>query len=279
MSPLVLDFIKSAFLPAVGVAVLFLLTGWLRDPMRARIQSLVFALGFAAGAAVLIGWPNLPPSDVNQAFTWSALALVLFVLVSPRPVGSRYALRAFFVVALGLLTLWPIRESLHGHVHLRNLLAFFFLGLGTWSIVERSAQKVQPLTLYVLPLISGTGLSLLLVVKGSISMSNFVSILCALIGGIATLSLIFPKKVSAAAMMPFISVFMILFMVCGHFYLDINPWFMIYLCAPFLVLWIRNWLPYVPRQPLAEAAVLGVISAAPVAYFIYTVFKSSGPLY
>lgn len=276
---MVVDFLKSAALPAVVVTLLFLAVGGLKDPWRARLQSLFLALGFMAGGYVIIKGLSFPPHDVNEAFSWSALALVLFVWISPRAVGSRYLVRALFVVALGLLTLWPIHESLHGPIHLRNLLAFFFLSLGAWSILEKAAQKVQPLTLLALPLISASGLSLLLLFKGSASMAQLVSVLCALLGGILVLTLIFPKRASVAAVLPFVSVFIILFMVCGHFYLNINPWFMIYLCIPYLLLWIRSWIPFVPHHPIGETLVLGGIASIPVAYFIWNVYQTSGPLF
>ncbi|MGZ3723135.1 MAG: hypothetical protein ACXVA9_09405, partial [Bdellovibrionales bacterium] len=209
----------------------------------------------------------------------AALALTAFVWISPRPIGSRYLIRAIFVVVLGWLALWPLRDSLHGHTQLRNLLAFFFLGLGTWSIIERASQKVQPLTLIALPLISATALSMLLLFKGSASMAQLVSVLCTLLGGVLALTLVYPKRVSAAAVLPFVSVFIVLFMASGHFYLDINPWHMIYLCAPFLLLWIRGWIPFIPRAPVPEALILSIICGAPLGYFIWNVYKTAGPLY
>jgi hypothetical protein len=279
MSPLVVDFIKSAASPAVVVAVLYLGIGFLPDSLRARLQSLVFALGFSAGAYILVGRLNFPPSDVNEAFSWAALALVIFVVISPRPVGSRYMVRVLFTAALGALALWPIHESLHGYVHMRNLFAFFFLGLGTWSILEKSSQTVQTLTLLVLPMISATALSLLLMFKGSASLSQLVSVLCSLLGGLCAVAIVAPKRVSMASVLPFVSVFVVLFMASGHFYLDINPWYMIFLCVPFFVLWIRRGIPFVPHTPVGEAVTLGILSAAPLGYFIWTVYKASGPLY
>lgn len=279
MSPLVIDFIKSALLPAGGVALLCFLVGGRSDPFRARLQALFWALGFSVGTYVLVGRLSFPPHDVNESFTWAALLLVVFVWISPKPTGQRYLVRAIFVVALGLLSLWSIRSSLHGEVQMRNLLAFFFLGLGLWSILEGAAQKVQPLTMIVLPLISATALSLLLLFKGSASMSQIVSVLCACLGGLAAITLIFPRRISMAAVLPFVSVFIVLFMADGHFYLEINPWHMIYLCLPYLALWTRRVIPFVPRKAIPETVILGLISGAPLGYFLWEVYKSSGPLY
>lgn len=279
MTALVLDFLKSSAVPALGVAVFFFLIGGRSDPFRARLQSLALAIGFVIGNYVINGHLNIPPHDVNEAFSWAALALVAFVWISPRPVGSRYALRALFVLGLGALCLWQIRDSLHGQVHVRNLLAFFCLALGAWSILEKASQKVQPLSLLVLPLITASALAVLLMIKGSAALAQQLGVLCTVLGALLAIVLVRPKRVSAAAILPFVSIFIILFMVAGHFYLDINPWILIYLCAPYLLLWIRGGIPFVPRTPIGEALTLGAISAAPVAYFTWEVYKSSGPLF
>ncbi len=60
-------------------------------------------------------------------------------------------------------------------------------------------------------------------------------------------------------------------MVAGHFYLDINPWHMIYLCFPYLILWIRNWLGFVPSKTFPEGIALGLLAGLPLAYFVYDV--------
>lgn len=278
-SPVILDFLKSAALPAAVASVLLFLVGGMRDPMRARLQATIWATAFVGGCMVLVSRLNFPPTDVNEGFSWIAILLALFIWISPVAVGSRYLLRALFVVAIGLLSLWQIRSSLGGYVHQRNMLAFFFLGLGTWSIVERSSQKVQTLTLMTLPMISATALSLILLFKGSAVLSQILSVACTLYGGVFAISLVAPAKISKAAVLPFVSIFLISFMAIGHFYLDINPWTMIYLCLPFLVLWIRNWIPFVPRQPIAEAVVLGAVSAIPLGYMVWNIYQTSGPLF
>ena len=278
MSAFILDFVKTSAIPALGMAVLFYVLGLKHDPWRARLQALVLALAFAGGSYIMFGRLAIPPYDVSEAFTWAALGLAVFVWVAPYSVNARYVVRALFVVGLGALCLWPIRESLQGSIHMRNLFAFFFLGLGVWSILEKAAQKVKPLTLVTLPLLAASGLAGLLMLKGSASMAQQMGIVCTLLGAVFVLVLFVPRRVSVAAVLPFISVFLVLFMCAGHFYLDINPWFMVYLSLPFFVLWIREWLAFVSRQPVIESVILGALSAAPLGYFLFNVYKSSGGL-
>ncbi|NJL24149.1 MAG: acyl-CoA synthetase [Calothrix sp. SM1_5_4] len=198
--------------------------------------------------------------------------------LAPHGHVSRYVVRALVVFALGALILWPIRQGLNNPVAYRNLIAFFCLGLGVWSILERSSQQeVRVPALIAVPLVAAAGLSLLFLFKGSASLSQLVTVLCALLGAMLLFSLIFPAKLSPAPIVPLVSVFIVLFMAVGHFYLDINPWHMIYLAFPFLVLWVRRSIP-VPRQALIEAAGLALLAAAPLAYFLWTQYKISGPL-
>jgi hypothetical protein len=278
-SPIVAAFIRSALLPATAATMAIFVAGFLKEPWRARLQALILSLAFMVGTYILIGRLHLPPSDAAEALSLSALLVALFVFVRPHPLGHRYLLRALFVLALGLLILWPLRNTIMDPRNHRNLIAFFCLGLGIWSILEKAAAKVRPLTLVLLPLIAATALSLMMLFASSASFSQLVSVFCACLGGLLVIALLMPSRLSVNALLPFLSVFIIMMMVAGHFYLDINPWHMIYLCFPYLILWIRDWLGFVPQKAIPEALILGAVSAAPLVYFVYNVGLKAGPLY
>ena len=278
-SPVVAAFVRSALLPAFVATVLMFLFSIIKDPWRARLQALTIALCFMAGAYYLVGRLHIPPGDAGEAFSWMALILAGFVFISPRPLGARYLVRGLFTLGLMVLVLWPLHQTITSPVYHRNLIAFFCLGLGVWSIVEKSLGKVKPTTSILLPMISATALSMLLLFGASASYSQLAAIACALFGGMLVLSVVVPGRLSLGALLPFLSVFVIMMMMAGHFYLDINPWHMIYLCWPFMVLWVREWLGFVPKKTLPEALILGAVSAAPLAYFTYTVAVKAGPLY
>jgi hypothetical protein len=275
---LVKMFLTSTAVPAVLVGLACGLVGGGKEPWRGRLQAVFLALGYLVGAYVLLGRLSWPPADVSEAFSFAALLLAVFVLIRPKDLSQRYGARAVFVVACGALVLWPLRAGLNDMLHYRNLLAFFCLGLGVWSIVERSAHRVTRVTLVLLPLIAATAVSLLLLFSASASFSQLVTILCGILGALLVLAVLKPERVSEDGVTPFISVFVILFMAFGHFYLDVNPWHMIYLCLPYLLLWIRAWIP-VPKHRLVEPLVFGLISALPLGYFLWTVFQKSGPLF
>lgn len=277
-SPLVAAFIKSALIPALVVLAIFVITGRLKEPWRSRIQGLSVALAFALGAYTLISRLNFPPHDVLESLMLAALLLAVFVFWNPRALGERYVIRGLFVLALFALVLWPLRNSISSPAYHRNILAFFCLALGVWSIVEKSAGKMRPSTLILLPLIALVGLSLMILFKSSASFSQTVGVMCAILGGLLLLAMIKPAWIGLGGLLPFVSVFVIMLMVAAHFYLDINPWHLIYMCLPFLVMWIREWLGFVPQKTVPEAIILGGLSAAPLTYFVYQMGVSIGPL-
>lgn len=279
MSPIVLSFLLSAVLPAALVSGLLLASKKVPQAWRSRFQAVVFAAGLCMGSYLVIGRVNFPPQDFNESVSFIALFLASFAFFAPRSVGSRYLVRAIFVAIVFLIILWNLREAMDSMINKRNALAFYFLALGTWSIVEKGIVTVSATTCVALPLVSATALSLILLFKGSASFSQQVVTCCALFGGLLTLTLIWRKILDLEALGGFLSVLVVAFMAGGHFYLDINPWHMVFLAFPYLILWINNAIPFKPKSALGEALMLSLISAAPLAYFVYDVFKTSGPLY
>jgi hypothetical protein len=279
MSPILAAFLRCALAPAAVTAVAVLAVGGLKDPLRARLQALFLALGFAAGNYLLQGRLAFPPTDAAEGLTFAALGCAFFVLLFPTPNQAPYLFQALMVALLGALVLWNLRAQLDTYVHKRNLAAFFCLGLGVWSIYERKIQSVNLLSLIGLPLISATALSFMLLFGASASFSQMVSILCALLGAMAAISLVLPGQLARAALVPFLSIFIILIMAAGHFYLDINPWKMVFLCVPFVFVWIRDWFPFVSKNPVVEFIFLAVMSLLPLGYLLYNSFVSAGPLY
>lgn len=279
MSPLILSFLLSAVLPAALVSLLLLASKWLPQGFRSRFQAFVFALGYGLGSYLIIRRLNFPPQDFSESISFAALLLAGFAFLAPRKVGSRYLVRAIFVALVFLVILWNLRDAMDSMVNKRNALAFFFLALGTWSIVEKGIGIVSSITLVALPLVSATALSLILLFKGSASFSQQTVTLCALLGGVLTLTVLWKKVVDFEALGAFLSVLVVALMAGGHFYLDINPWHMVFLAFPYLILWISAWIPFLPKSAIGEAATLSLISAAPLAYFVHEVFKASGPLY
>lgn len=242
-------------------------------------QALVMAIGFSAGVYLLIGRVSLPPRDVNEGLVWISLICAFFVAVSPQTVGGRYLVRGLFVLAMGVLLLWSIRQTAFTPPHYRNLIAFFCLALGVWSIVERAATRMTLMAVLAMGSLAATFASLLFVLKGSASMSQVATCLSVQLGALSLLAFVFPRRLDAFAVLPFVSVLPVMMMAGGHFYLNINPWYMVYLSLPYLLLWIRRGLSFVPDHPILETLALSIMAAGPLGYFIWTVYESTGPLY
>ncbi len=279
MSPLVASFLQSAAMPAALVTIAVFLTGNMKDPLRARLQALFLGVGFFVGTYLLISRMSFPPHDALESLAYAALACAAFVWIFPFAHQAPYLLRAAIVFLLGLLLLWHIRDQLGTDVAKRNMLAFFCLGLGTWSIYERQAQRVNILTLIGMPLIAITCLSFIMLFNSSASFSQAVSILCTILGGMVAIALIAPSRIAKGAVVPFLTIFPILIMTAGNFYLNVNPWVLITICLPYLIVWIRRWLSFIPDKPIVEFAILAIAAGAPLAYYMYNQFKAAGPLY
>ncbi len=279
-SPIVQLFVKSAALPGLAVALVVFALGGMKDPWRTRLQGLVVALGFFGGSYLLLGRVNFPPRDGGETFAWAALVLAAFVFWNPKPLGPRYLVRGLVVLAIGYVMLYPLRAQIVNPMYHRNLIAFFCLGLGVWSILERASGSVRLSTLILLPLIAASGLSLFLLFSASASLSQLATILCAILGGLFLVACVWPARIAKSAIIPYLSAFVILMMAAGHFYLEgVNPWHLIYLCIPFVWIWIRSWLTFIPESIVAEAVILGALSLAPLAYFLYNKGVAAGPLY
>lgn len=279
-SLIVAAFIRSAALPGLAVALAVFFLGGLRDPWRTRLQALVIAAGFFAGSYLLLGRANLPPRDVGETISWAGLVLALFVLWNPKPLGPRYVVRGLVVLAIFAVLFWPLRDSISHPSNHRNLVAFFCLCLGVWSILERSSGSVRPSTLILLPLIAASALSVFILFSASASLSQLVTILCAILGGVFLIACFWPGRIGKSALLPFLSSFIVLMMAAAHFYLSgVNPWHLIYLCLPFLLIWIRSWLTFIPETVVAEALILGLLAAGPLGYFLYQRSLEAGPLY
>lgn len=279
MSPIAAALLRSAAIPAVVVAIAVLLTGGLKDPFRSRLQALCIGAAFFVGTYLLLGRMNFPPTESIESIAYTALALAAFVLVFPFPNQAPYLLRAAVVFLLGLLLLWHIRDQLGSDVLKRNMIAFFCLGLGTWSIFERQVQRVNVLSLIGLPLITASCLSFILLFGASASSSQQVTILCAILGALAAVSFVCPGKVAKGAIVPFLTIFVIVIMASGHFYQQVNPWTMVFLCLPYLLVWIRRWLSFLPANPIVEFIILAALALGPLGYFMWDAFKKAGPLY
>jgi len=222
--------------------------------LQTRIQGLLIAVSLFLAL--------LFTSNLADRMIWVPLGLGVFVLLAPNPMGSLYALRAFFVLGLGYLWLQPhLGTTLSLQIHGRNLAAFFFLGLGTWSILERSQRRLQLPTLIFLPLMVVLGLWRYQQRLGSVtgSWGDTLMLVMVIFVALGVVALLRRSWLAPMALLPFVSAFVVFLLAKGHFLYGFNPWHMIFLCAPFLAMWIRDWFP-LPRKVGPEIAALAVAS-------------------
>jgi hypothetical protein len=264
---------------ALAVAALFFLTGILPDRVKTRMQAVVLAMAFVAIYYCYMGPPTWPPTGGLPALPWVALTLAAYLWIYPVHFGTRYAVRALFVLIVGAICLWSLFDHIKGsQTGPRNAAAFFCLGLGVWSIIEKASEKTNVAILALLPMIALLASSFLFLLEGSASLSQLGISMAMLFGVVMAIGFFWPRKISHAALVPFLSIFVIAMMVVGHFFVEINPWRLIMMSWPFLILWIRRAIPFLPKSQIAELAVLTVLAVAPVAYWLSSIYKATGGL-
>jgi hypothetical protein len=273
-------FLKTAAAPAILVAVLFFLFGTAPEPWRARVQSLLLAFGFCIGCYLLTGFPPWPPTGGAASLVWVALWFALFPWVAPHGSGVRYILRGAWVFIGTAIAIWSLREPIMAsQVSSRNVLALMCLTWAIWSILERTAKSSHILTPISMAMLSYTACSLLFVLKGSILMSNMVTTMAVITGGVAAISWIFPTRISLHALFPFLSGFLGVCLITAYIFLEIEVWSLVEMAIPFFVLLLKDLFKRHSSSAFAEAVVCLAIAMIPLGFILYRTFQTAGPLY
>lgn len=280
MNFLVALFIKSALAPALLGAFLVFLFGSAPEPWRARIQALIFAGVFACGFYVLSGVPPFPPQGGVPSLMWLGFWFAVYAWCMPRSTGVRYLVRAVWLLVALAISLWPLhREIFRYPMELRNLAAIALLALALWSVLERTAHRIHPISWAGLSAVSMTAASFLFLFRGSALLSQLTTNLAVFAALLALGAFVCPRRLSVHGVIPFLGGFFGVFLLVGLFYVEIRPWELVAMALPFLVLLICDLLPKISRSALVEAGVLAMVSGAPLAFLLWHIYKSTGPLY
>jgi hypothetical protein len=273
-------FLKTAAAPAVVVTILFLLFGSAPEPWRSRTQSLILAAGFIMACYLLNGMPAWPPDGGAPSLIYVALWFALYPWVVPSSSGWRFGFRGVWIIVGAAIVLWNLRVSiLNSELHCRNILALVCIGWGMWSSLERSIRISHALTPVVMGMVTFTCASVLYLFKSSLLMSQMLTSLAVISGGIAILAWLFPRRLSLHAVFPFLSGFMAVILITGYVFLDIDPWLLASLAIPFLALLVKDLFSWASTSALTDALVMLVLAAIPMSYILWKVSLTSGPLY
>jgi len=272
-------FLKTAAAPAVAVALLFFFFGKAPEPWRSRIQGIILAGGFILSACLLSGIPAWPPESGVASLIWVAIWFALYSWI-PANAIARYLFRGTWIIVGIAMVVWQLRvEILNSQMQCRNILALVCVGWGMWSALERSVRLSHALTPIAMGMVTFTAASILFLFKGSLLMSQMLTSLAVITGGLAVLAWLFPKRVSLHSVFPFLSGFMAIFLVTGYVFLEIDPWLLVSLAIPFLALLAKDLFSWASKSALTDAFVMLIIAAIPMGYVLYKVSLTSGPLY
>lgn len=276
-------FLKTAAAPAIAVAILIFLFGGAPEPWRARVQSLILALGFCAACYLLEGFPPWPPQGGAASLTFVALWFAFFNWVAPPGSLARYMLRGFWIVCGTAIACWSLAvQIINSPMQSRNVLALVCLSWGMWSSVERTSRqsgKAHAVTPVTVAMVSMTAASLLFVFKGSLLMSQMLTAMAVLTGALGALAWLVPSRLSVHAIYPLLAGMFGVFLICGFIFLEIDPWLLISMAIPFGVLLFKDLFRLQAASPFTDAFVTLMVSALPLSLILFHVFQTSGPLY
>lgn len=273
-------FLKTAAAPAVVVALLFFFFGSQPEPWRSRTQSVILAAGFIFSAYLLSGRPAWPPPGGAASLIWVAIWFALYGWLVPAHSGVKTVYRGIWIIAGVAMVVWQLRVSLlNSEMHARNILALICVGWGMWGALERSIRISHALTPVAMGMVTFTAASLLFLFKSSLLMSQMMTAMAVICGALSLIAWFFPRRISLHAVFPFLSGFMGVCLVTAYVFLDINPWLLVSLAIPFLALLAKDLFGWASTSALTDALVMLVISAIPLAYILWKVSLTSGPLY
>lgn len=273
-------FLKTAMAPAVVVGLLMLLFGSAPEPWRSRMQGLIVAAGFVASSYLLSGPPTWPPEGGAASLAWVAIWFGLFSWVAAPGTRAKTLFRGTWIIVGVILVVYKLQHAiLNSPVQSRNVLALVCAGWGMWSALERGLRYSKPLTVVSMGMVTFTAASVLFLLESSLLMSQLMTSLAVLAGGLAVMAWLFSKRLSLHAVLPFLSGFIGVVMVTGYVFLDINPWLMLSLAIPCAALFLKDLFKLTSTSALTDAIVTIVLAALPLGYILWKVSLTSGPLY
>lgn len=273
-------FLKTAITPAIAVALLILLFGSAPEPWRSRVQGLIVAAGFVFVAFLLSGAPSWPPPGGAGSLVWVAIWFGLFSWMSPPSSHVKTLYRGMWVIVGVIMVLWKLHHAiLNSPIQSRNVLALICVGWGMWSSTERGLRVSKPLTVVSMGMITFTAASVLFLFESSLLLSQLMTSLAVICGGLAVIAWFFSKRLSLHAILPFLSGFMGVVLVTAYIFLDVNPWLLASLAIPFVALLLKDLFDLSSKSELTDALVTIAIAALPLSYILWRVSLTAGPLY
>jgi len=275
-------FLLKQILPAVIIAVMVaagwcgIAVLWKKESARVPLESLGIGTGYFVGHLFVTGWMVFPPKDTTNWLPFFAAAIAI-VSGFCRVLALRTSLRLLFLFLISALALrlllkprfeygWLPSE---GYVWISLLAATVVL---VAVILESVASvSVRPIELPLLLLILSAGCFAVLILSGSMLLSQFAAVLGGAVFGI--LALTAGKITPGLGTIPVFSLLLIALLVSGCSFAELPA-----SCAILIALAPAMALLPVAKLSLPVVPVRALLVSVPILVALFLAFHSSPPL-
>lgn len=275
-------FLLKQILPAVIIAVMVaagwcgIAVLWKKESTRVLLESLGVGTGYFLGHLFVTGWVVFPPKDTTNWLPFFAVATAI-VSALCRVLALRTSLRLLFLFLTSAFALrlllkprfeygWSPSE---GYLWISLLAATVVL---IAFILEAVASiSVRPIELPLLLLILSAGCFAVLILSGSMLLSQFAAILGGAVFGI--LALIAGKINPGLGAIPVFALLLITLLVSGCSFAELPA-----SCAILIALAPAMALLPVARLSLPTVPVRALLVSVPILVALFLAFHSSPPL-
>lgn len=276
--------LRGSVAPATLVGAILFFAGFLPGLLSSPLRRLSFPVGFSLGFYFLNSIPAWPPTGSTSALFY--VSLLCFLWTYLEAIGSRYYLylRWLLSAVVVFMVLKPLLMSdrlpgdipyVSGPVELalHILMLVFFLQF-LWWLYTRGQVGMSRAPLAYVPLLSMTGLSLVMLFSGSGLLSQLAGTYCAVHAAALLLSLLSPRFNNPFDHQAFSVVMVFSFSLVSYYFLE-APFLAVALCvSPFLLLRYWNFLPLKPQFQLGQLIYLTVLSALPLFWAVFPLYKA-----
>lgn len=221
--------VPALLLAGVVAGVLLLAAGFLgrlgKKPLAEVVAALAAGAGYAAGAVVLAGKPDVGAADVQKwvVLLAPAAALVGVLEGTVRPAWARLLAHVLYLAAVVGLVLRPLLGSWSTSEAVTSCGGFAVVSLGALGALSAAGERLAPRWAAVATFAFAAGSSFLLVIQGSVLLGLLAGCVAATAGAAVAASLLGFGLEKGRALPGTVGALAALLWARSYFYGDLKP--------------------------------------------------------
>lgn len=265
--------LKSAVLPGALTFLVSFGMGFFPDAVISPLRRFLLPATFLVGHFFLNGWPVWPPTGSTSSLIYIALAGGLWPFFETLTGRYSRTFLYFFLAAVVVLVLqplvfnqWPFGD---GAIQVAGMTLFSgFL----WWLFDRGPSRFHWASLAVIPLVVGTGLSILTLTSGSALVAQMIGTYCALHGGLVASSLLNRGGYHYRDFSGFSVLMLSGFVLVSRYFVEVEDFRLALILSPLLLFLIYPLAPFRPKASFGEMVGLSILSVVPIGFALYEPF-------